>query len=769
MIDRRRPVALFLFVVSTLAVAQPEAGDVRYGVSESGGSLSYQGDTNRVSVGVDDDGDFYGEFLHVFGESAGSNWIGEGWFGQQGRGGVKLNYHWLPGDWTTEDLLDRDDVPGIRKLFLAADQNAFDDRKVSLGFGYEREHTFLAGYLTHAISGNRRLGSATTVFTDQIEGVQDGRPFVQDRTIETLTEFFAHPYDYGLGLRIGRFLDRPLLRVRGGLDIEKGDFGSDQTTLTVGLEKFFHGSGHSLRLDIEHAEKDGDFEIDDSDTRAFLFWRYQFGNRSNFAPAVDYRETAVTSPALDRVAPSPAPNPQLVQNRITAEDSVLFDFDRSELLPPALAELRELVAEIRELDIVGPIEVTGHTCDIGTETYNQGLSERRASSVRDFLVRSGISPDDIDVRAAGESEPRYPNDGEENRRRNRRTEIEFVTVEENVAVAPRPAPEPTQRITWEREPINDPAWVKRALRNPVQHKRTVDYYRFQTETTTETLGPVVFLNSAPVAVDDSYVISQNSSGNVLDVLANDSDVDQDNLIIESVSGAANGIVTISGDRLLYTPNAGFVGVDTFTYVISDGEENASATVTVEVFNGPPIAVDDALVAARGQVNRLDVLANDTDPDGDELSIVAVTNPMSGSAFIDGDRVGYTAPDGFMGTDTFMYTVADGNSNESTATVTVTVDNDAPVAVDDEGSTSKNTAVVVDVLANDFDPNGDELTVISAGPQDTGFGTVEVLADNRILYTPHPDWWGGDVFQYTISDGLGGTDTATVTLTISEFE
>ena len=77
-------------------------------------------------------------------------------------------------------------------------------------------------------------------------------------------------------------------------------------------------------------------------------------------------------------------------------------------------------------------------------------------------------------------------------------------------------------------------------------------------------------------------------------------------------------------------------------------------------------------------------------------------------------------------------------------------------------------MVIDVLANDSDPDGDPLSIISVSPRETGFGVVEIQSDNTILYTPNPGWWGGDEFVYTVSDGFGGEASARVTLTITEF-
>ena len=124
---------------------------------------------------------------------------------------------------------------------------------------------------------------------------------------------------------------------------------------------------------------------------------------------------------------------------------------------------------------------------------------------------------------------------------------------------------------------------------------------------------------------------------------------------------------------------------------------------------------------------IEVLANDTDPNGDDLTITASDSPTAngGTTAINDngtpgdptdDFIDYTPATGFAGTDTFTYTIDDGNGGTDTATVTVTVNNAAPVANDDAVSTPTDTALAIDVLANDSDPNGDQLTITAATPR-----------------------------------------------------
>ncbi|MFC1388691.1 MAG: retention module-containing protein, partial [gamma proteobacterium symbiont of Clathrolucina costata] len=290
-----------------------------------------------------------------------------------------------------------------------------------------------------------------------------------------------------------------------------------------------------------------------------------------------------------------------------------------------------------------------------------------------------------------------------------------------------------------------------------------------TATVTVTVGAV---NDAPVAVDDSIGTDEDVPVTV-NVLPNDSDPDGDTLTVTAVTQGTNGTVTIdpvSGNPI-YTPDADFNGTDTFTYTIDDGNggtDTATVTVTVGAVNDAPVAVDDAIDTDEDVSVTVDVLPNDSDPDGDTLTVTAVTQGANGSVAIDpvsGNPV-YTPDPDFNGTDTFTYTIDDGNGGTDTATVTVTVGavNDAPVATDDTVGTNEDTPVTVDVLPNDSDPDGDTLTVTAVTQGTNGSVSIDPVSGNPV-YTPNADFNGTDTFTYTIDDGNGGTDTATVTVTV----
>jgi uncharacterized repeat protein (TIGR01451 family) len=292
------------------------------------------------------------------------------------------------------------------------------------------------------------------------------------------------------------------------------------------------------------------------------------------------------------------------------------------------------------------------------------------------------------------------------------------------------------------------------------------------DTATVTITVSAAPNTPPDAVDDSTSTAENASVDV-DVLANDTDADGDTLVVSASTQPANGTVSCTTTTCTYVPTAGFTGTDSFTYTISDGRGGTdTATVTVTVSappNTPPTAADDVQSTVAGTPVDVNVLGNDTDPDGDTLTITGSTNGANGTVSCTASVCTYTPDPGFTGTDTFTYTISDGNGGTDSAIVTITVDPGSPPvdtppdAVDDSASTTAGTGVLIDPLANDTDADGDPIQIDSS--TQPGDGSVLCTA-SQCTYVPDAGFTGTDTFTYTISDGRGGTDTATVTVTVS---
>lgn len=278
------------------------------------------------------------------------------------------------------------------------------------------------------------------------------------------------------------------------------------------------------------------------------------------------------------------------------------------------------------------------------------------------------------------------------------------------------------------------------------------------------------VNDAPDAVNDSASTNEDVAVTV-SVLTNDTDADGDSLTITGVTQGTRGSVSINANSTVtYTPNANANGGDSFTYTVSDGNggtDTATVTVTISAVNDLPVAVDDTVSVEEEGTILILILANDTDADGDPLTLGAYT-PAQHGYVSRGDNNGliYHPTLDYHGADSFTYTAqdAEGESLPATVTITITPVADAPIAADDAASTSEDTAVTVAVLANDSDGDGDTLTVTGVTQGTRGAATIN--GDGTVTYTPNANANGSDSFTYTVSDGNGGSDTATVAITIN---
>lgn len=250
-----------------------------------------------------------------------------------------------------------------------------------------------------------------------------------------------------------------------------------------------------------------------------------------------------------------------------------------------------------------------------------------------------------------------------------------------------------------------------------------------------------------VAVDVGTVAAGASAIVSFDVLVNDP------IVVASVSN--QGLITSTElpDVMTDDPDDPTSGADPTTTPIGDQ---------------PPVAIDDAATTNEDTPVVITVLTNDSEPEGEAISVTAITNqPANGSVVMNADgSITYTPNADFVGTDTFVYEICDTDGLCDTATVTVTVVavNDPPVAEDDAEQTGQNTAVDIPVLVNDSDPDGDVITVTSivSAPEN---GTAVINPDGSITYTPVDDFSGSDTFVYQICDPSGLCDSATVTVVV----
>ncbi|MFC6584965.1 Ig-like domain-containing protein [Sulfitobacter aestuariivivens] len=334
-------------------------------------------------------------------------------------------------------------------------------------------------------------------------------------------------------------------------------------------------------------------------------------------------------------------------------------------------------------------------------------------------------------------------------------------------------------------------------------------------------------NTAPVATADGANVDEDGtvSGNVL---SNDSDADGGVLSVVAVNGQAGNVgqqITLASGALVtlnangtysYVTNGAFDALndgetaqDSFTYQISDGQggsDQATVTITVDGATGnvAPVAVNDTAGVAEDATVSGNVLSNDSDADGGVLSVVAVngqagnvgqqitlasgalvTLNANGTYSYDTNGAFDALNDGETAQDSFTYQISDGQGGSDQATVTITVDgatgNVAPVAVNDTATVAEDGTIAGNVLSNDTDGNGDGLSVVSVNGQAAFVGQQITLASGALVtlnadgsydYDPNGAFetlntgeTALDGFTYGVSDGNGGTDTASVAITV----
>ena len=287
----------------------------------------------------------------------------------------------------------------------------------------------------------------------------------------------------------------------------------------------------------------------------------------------------------------------------------------------------------------------------------------------------------------------------------------------------------------------------------------------------------VQINNAPFATSTNISLDEDIATGITLVAADDIDA-AGALTYTVLSTTSNGVLTGAGNSLTYTPSAEFSGTDTLTFKATDSsaaDSNiATINITVNAVNDAPVAVDDAAATAEDTPIVFAAgagLVNDTDVEGDILTATNALNAINGSISIASDgSVTFIPAVNFSGAASFDYTISDGNGGTDTGTVNITVAavNDAPVAVDDVATTAEDTPIVFAAgagLVNDTDAEGDTLTATGALNAVNGTISIDGVTD-AVTFTPTLNFVGPASFDYTISDGNGGTDTGTVNIDVT---
>jgi len=275
---------------------------------------------------------------------------------------------------------------------------------------------------------------------------------------------------------------------------------------------------------------------------------------------------------------------------------------------------------------------------------------------------------------------------------------------------------------------------------------------------------------APVATDDIYSVNRDNTLIVPapGVLTNDSGTGPLTVSLVPGTGPLNGTLMLSANgSFTYTPNPGYSGQNSFQYTANNSGGSSPATVTIMVINNtPPVA--NAQSVATNEDTAVSITLTATDAENDSLTYSIVTSPGNGTLTGTPPNITYIPSANFNGGDSFTFKANDGSADSNVAIVTITVSpvNDAPVAVDDYATTTKNTPIIINILANDYDVDStiNPATVAITTPPTRG-GTVQIVT-NGVLFTPKNNWTGTDVFRYTVKDNVGGLTSNTATVRVN---
>ena len=291
--------------------------------------------------------------------------------------------------------------------------------------------------------------------------------------------------------------------------------------------------------------------------------------------------------------------------------------------------------------------------------------------------------------------------------------------------------------------------------------------------------PPVAISGGPYTIDEGDSLALDASGSTDPggngtIVGFEWDLDNDGQFDDATG--VNPILSPAQLAALGLPTNGPSSFPIALRVTDDGGLSAEDTTTVSIVNLPPVAVDDGVSVAAHQSINIDVLANDSDAEGDPLTVAQVTTPTNlGEVSINDDntlRYRRHRRFGSDACDAFTYTISDGNGGFDTASVFVTVGSPTedcgsgpgsspPVADDQAVSTPQDTPVAITLTASDVD--GDALTfAIVTGPTD---GALSGTAPN-VTYTPNAGFTGTDGFSFKANDGTVDSNIATVTIEVA---
>ncbi|HCM0825220.1 TPA: tandem-95 repeat protein, partial [Vibrio parahaemolyticus] len=295
-----------------------------------------------------------------------------------------------------------------------------------------------------------------------------------------------------------------------------------------------------------------------------------------------------------------------------------------------------------------------------------------------------------------------------------------------------------------------------------------------TDPSGESISQTVNFTVAPVAdivADKATVVEDTPT--IIKVLGNDTfEGDGKVVSLDTNNGPANGTVSVNPDgSVTYTPNDNYYGADSFTYIVTSGGVSESTTVSVDVtpVNDAPVAKDDTAITDEDTPVTIDVLPNDTDVDGDKLSIESASVPKEqGTVEVVNGKLVFTPAENFNGDAEITYTVTDGAlTDQATVNVTVNAVNDTPVvesSIADQTLAEDFTQYTIDLNTafSDVDNVDGELSFSVSGNSNIQVAIVNGIA----TFTPTADWNGSEALTFTVTDPSGESVSQTVNFTVA---
>lgn len=311
----------------------------------------------------------------------------------------------------------------------------------------------------------------------------------------------------------------------------------------------------------------------------------------------------------------------------------------------------------------------------------------------------------------------------------------------------------------------------------------VDQFQYQIKNTAN-IASTAFVtinvnkvSDIPIALDDNYQINEDETlivDELMGLLGNDIDLDNELLTASIVSSPISGSINLAGNgSFSYLPSKNFNGVDSFTYQITNEgglSTSANVSIIISAVNDAPTAVTDNIMVNEDSTVIFDVLANDSDSEGSNLTLVSAQIQNVTTAIIN-NSLSISPTANFFGTLTGNYTVSDSTGATSLGNIIVTVNpvNDVPVANNDSFNVRENEILNISttqtLLNNDVDVDGDVLSVSTTPITNVNNGVLILNSNGTFTYTPTSNFDGTDTFTYQVTDSKGATSQADVIITV----